>query len=155
MNKFFRNFILNFDRSFSKGLGRQLAWLVSFVVLAFVVLMAISLVGYSSDVDTPLSQRCTDVLSLMIDPGDGSEGMFSPFAMLASVVGMTEMGRALATNAAHVLHFPNYREGDPSCVTRITFIDPAVSAPQPESPSAAESGSGGLWGFISRWFGGK
>lgn len=43
------------------------------------------------------------------------------------VVGMTDMGRAIAVNAAHVAHFPNFREGDPSTCTRITFIDPEAA----------------------------
>lgn len=40
------------------------------------------------------------------------------------IVGMTGLGKALATNAAHVLHFPNFKEGDFDTYTRITFIDP-------------------------------
>lgn len=40
------------------------------------------------------------------------------------IVGMTSLGKALAVNAAHILHFPNFREGDFSTYSRITFIDP-------------------------------
>ena len=40
------------------------------------------------------------------------------------IVGMSDMGKALAINAAQVLHFPNFKEGDPETYTRITFIDP-------------------------------
>lgn len=39
------------------------------------------------------------------------------------IVGMNEMGQALAINAAHVLHFPNFVEGDISTCSHITFID--------------------------------
>lgn len=40
------------------------------------------------------------------------------------IFGLNAMGRTLAVNAAHVLHFPNFKEGDFSTYTRITFIDP-------------------------------
>ena len=39
------------------------------------------------------------------------------------VVGMTEMGQSVATNAAHILHFPNFKEGDFDTYSHITFID--------------------------------
>lgn len=40
------------------------------------------------------------------------------------IIGMNEMSRALAINAAQVLHFPNYKNGQPCTGTTITFIDP-------------------------------
>lgn len=40
------------------------------------------------------------------------------------IIGRTGLGRALATNAAQVLHFPNFKEGDFQTYSRITFIDP-------------------------------
>lgn len=40
------------------------------------------------------------------------------------IVGMSDMGKALALNAAQVLHFPNFKEGDLETYTRITFVDP-------------------------------
>lgn len=40
------------------------------------------------------------------------------------IVGMSDMGKALALNAAQVLHFPNFKEGDFETYSRITFIDP-------------------------------
>ena len=43
------------------------------------------------------------------------------------VVGMTQMGYALATTAAHLCHYPNFKEGDEHPKrTVITFIDPAA-----------------------------
>lgn len=39
------------------------------------------------------------------------------------IVGMNEMATTLAVNAAHILHFPNYTEGDFSTCSTITFID--------------------------------
>lgn len=43
------------------------------------------------------------------------------------VVGMTQMGYALATMAAHLCHYPNFKEGDEYPKrTVITFIDPAA-----------------------------
>ena len=40
------------------------------------------------------------------------------------VVGMTQMGYAMATTAAHLCHYPNFDEKTGSHRTRITFIDP-------------------------------
>jgi len=40
------------------------------------------------------------------------------------VVGMNDMGLSLAINAAHILHFPNFRDGDFNTCSHITFIDP-------------------------------
>ena len=43
------------------------------------------------------------------------------------VVGMTQMGYALATTAAHLCHYPNFKEGGKHPKrTVITFIDPAA-----------------------------
>lgn len=39
------------------------------------------------------------------------------------IVGMNDMGRALALNGAHIMHYPNFREGDFSTYSKITFID--------------------------------
>ena len=40
------------------------------------------------------------------------------------VVGMTQMGYAMATTAAHLCHYPNFNEKTGSHRTKITFIDP-------------------------------
>ena len=40
------------------------------------------------------------------------------------IIGMSDMGFSLAINAAHILHFPNFRDGDFSTCSHITFIDP-------------------------------
>lgn len=103
MNKFFRNFGLHFDRSFSKGLGRQLAWLVSIVVLAIAVLMLVGLAGYDAPAETTFIQRCTDVIALMIDPGYEGEGILRPFAMLVGVVGLVVFGGMLISVMSNVL----------------------------------------------------
>lgn len=39
------------------------------------------------------------------------------------IFGMTEMGKTLAVNAAHILHFPNYKEGQFETYSKISFID--------------------------------
>lgn len=39
------------------------------------------------------------------------------------VVGMSDMGLSLVTNAAHIMHFPNFKEGDFDTCSQITFID--------------------------------
>lgn len=40
------------------------------------------------------------------------------------IAGMNGMARALALNAAHILHFPNFKAGDENTYSRITFISP-------------------------------
>ena len=40
------------------------------------------------------------------------------------VAGMTQMGYAMATTAAHLCHYPNFDEKTGKCRTKITFIDP-------------------------------
>lgn len=55
------------------------------------------------------------------------------------VIGMNEMGTALATNAAHILHFPNFREGDFSTCSTITFIDRGATAKSREFRSRFET----------------
>ena len=47
----------------------------------------------------------------------------SPKHVHLVIVGMNEMSEALAVNAAHILHFPNYKEGDFDTCSQITFID--------------------------------
>lgn len=45
------------------------------------------------------------------------------------VVGMTPMGYALATTAAHLCHFPNFDKSSSRPIrTRVTFIDPSADA---------------------------
>lgn len=39
------------------------------------------------------------------------------------IVGMSDMGLSLATNAAHIMHYPNFKEDDKNSRSRITFID--------------------------------
>ena len=55
------------------------------------------------------------------------------------VIGMKGMGTALATNAAHILHFPNFREGDFSTCSTITFIDREAAAKGREFRSRYET----------------
>lgn len=38
------------------------------------------------------------------------------------ILGMNDMSISLAVNAAHIMHYPNYRDGDFSTVSTITFI---------------------------------
>lgn len=70
------------------------------------------------------------VLSLTDFEGDGyipldgkGIGLESRNHVHLIIVGMTDLGKSLALNAAHVLHFPNFKEGDFETYTRITFID--------------------------------
>lgn len=61
-------------------------------------------------------------------PLDGHEGIGNTeqdskkFVHLI-IVGMSKMGIAMALEAAHICHFPNFKENGPHTRTRITFID--------------------------------
>lgn len=121
MKKFFRNFSLNFDRSFSKGFRVQVAWLVVIVVVAFVVLMVISSLGYEPKANTPFSQRCIDVIGLMMNPGVGTDdGMLSVFAIITSVVGLVVFGGMLISVMSNVLErrIESYQKGETTYALR-------------------------------------
>ncbi|MDE7346392.1 MAG: hypothetical protein K2N48_06600 [Muribaculaceae bacterium] len=58
-------------------------------------------------------------------PLDGSGiGKESDRSVHLILIGMTGLAKALATNAAQVLHFPNFKEGNYQTYSRISFIDP-------------------------------
>jgi hypothetical protein len=44
------------------------------------------------------------------------------------IVGMNPLSWSLAVNAAHILHFPNFKEGDFTTCSTITFIDTDASS---------------------------
>ena len=50
--------------------------------------------------------------------------MDSPKRVHLFILGMNDMSISLAVNAAHILHFPNFRDGDFSTASTITFIAP-------------------------------
>ena len=55
--------------------------------------------------------------------GDGIT-LDSPRRVHLFIMGMNDMSISLAVNAAHILHFPNFRDGDFSTASTITFIAP-------------------------------
>ena len=68
-NLFKRFSLLNFDRSFSRGLGSQLVWLAALMCAVYLVLAGISYLGelYASGGKT--ENRFVDILLVLIDPG--------------------------------------------------------------------------------------
>ena len=51
----------------------------------------------------------------------------SPKHVHLVIFGMNEMSEALAVNAAHILHFPNYKDGDFDTCSQITFVGTEVN----------------------------
>ena len=43
------------------------------------------------------------------------------------IIGTNELASSIAVNAAHILHFPNYKDGDFTTCSHITFIDDQIS----------------------------
>ncbi|MCQ2287953.1 MAG: hypothetical protein MJZ74_02540 [Muribaculaceae bacterium] len=70
----------------------------------------------------PVRDEAGDGFEYMSLDGDGITATSKKHVHLI-VISLNEMGKAIATNAAHVLHFPNYVTGDFSTCSHITFID--------------------------------
>lgn len=104
MRKWFSHISLRFDRSFSKGLYKQVLWLLGIIVLVYIVLVALS---YVRALYTPGCQgshgRWYDILFLLIDPGSSSATMSSPFVVLCAVLGLVVFSGMLISVISNVL----------------------------------------------------
>lgn len=72
-----------------------------------------------------IPSRFTNDWDIKYIPLDGESGITSSCKRHVHfiIVGMNDMSTSLAVNAAHILHFPNFKEGNLSTCSRITFID--------------------------------
>lgn len=104
MKRLFKHFtLLGFDRSFSKGLKWQLAWLVGIMCVIIIVLTAISYAGemYAGNVSD--ETRLLDILFVLIDPGIGSESMSSALTIICSLLGLIIFSGMLISVISNVL----------------------------------------------------
>jgi len=104
MTNFFRNLPLRFDRSFSKGLFRQVIWLVGIMAIVYIILVGLSSI---SSLYTPGSEdshgRWYDVILILIDPGSASGSMSSPFIIICAVLGLIIFSGMLISVISNVL----------------------------------------------------
>ena len=103
-NKWFKNIGLYFDRSFSKGIVKQLLWLVGIMLVVYALLIIMSYSGwFYSSRGAESEGRWYDVLFLLIDPGTGNEAVKSPFAIVCSLIGLIIFGGMLISVISNVL----------------------------------------------------
>ncbi|MBQ0023799.1 MAG: hypothetical protein KBT29_11245 [Prevotellaceae bacterium] len=115
MRNIFKNFKLTFDRSFSRGLFPQLVWLLSIMVIAYLLLIGLS---YFDAFYSPGSEesrgRWFDVLFLLFDPGSINDSLKSPFVTIIALCGMTIFCGMLISVISNVLErrVDRYNNGD-------------------------------------------
>lgn len=115
MKNLFNNLPLRFDRSFSKGLLRQVLWLVGIMAIVYIILVGLSSI---SSLYTPGSEdshgRWYDILLVLIDPGSGSGAMSSPFIIICAVLGLIIFSGMLISVISNVLErrVESYKNGE-------------------------------------------
>ena len=125
MKKIISKVGLRFDRSFSKGMLKQLTWLFVIMVIMYVLLVALS---YIHALYTPGEKgnlgRWLDVLFVLIDPGSSSEAMSSPFIVLCAILGLVVFSGMLISVLSNILknRVNNYLKGE----TNYHFSDHVV-----------------------------
>lgn len=95
--------LLGFDRSFSKGLISQLAWLAGIMCVVYIVLTGISYVGEMYAGNESGNNRLLDILLVLIDPGSGSEAMSSTLTIVCAILGLIIFSGMLISVISNVL----------------------------------------------------
>lgn len=104
MKQIFKHFtLLGFDRSFSKGLISQLAWLAGIMCVVYIVLTGISYVGEMYAGGESENNRLLDILLVLIDPGSGSEAMSSTLTIVCAILGLIIFSGMLISVISNVL----------------------------------------------------
>lgn len=90
--RIFKNISLKFDRSFSRGFAKQVLWLLGIMALVYLVLVGIGHIGKGLNPAVARDPKSHglwyDVLFLLMDPGNMTEWMNSPFIALCALVGL-------------------------------------------------------------------
>ena len=103
LKQLFKHFtLLGFDRSFSKGLVSQLAWLFGIMCIVYIVLTGISYAGQMYAGGNGNS-RLLDILMVLIDPGSGTEAMSSTLIIVCAVLGLIIFSGMLISVISNVL----------------------------------------------------
>lgn len=104
MTNIFRNLPLRFDRSFSKGLFRQILWLVGIMAIVYIILAGLSGISTLYSPGGEDSQgKWYDILLVLIDPGSGSSSMSTPFTILCALLGLIIFSGMLISVISNVL----------------------------------------------------
>ncbi|MBQ0060320.1 MAG: hypothetical protein KBT15_00920 [Bacteroidales bacterium] len=87
---FFKNFRLHFDRSFSESQVKQIYWLSAIVGIMFLLLVGLSLIPglYEIPPQAEGHGRILDILFLLFDPGNFTDGMSGVFILIVALVGI-------------------------------------------------------------------
>lgn len=113
-NKNFKRFtLLGFDRSFSKGLGSQLAWLVGIMCVVYIVLTGISYVEDLYAGNGSENNRLLDILQVLIDPGS-NVSMSSTLKITCALLGLIIFSGMLISVISNVLQrrVESYTKGE-------------------------------------------
>ena len=117
MKKYFKNILLYFDRSFSKGTVNQILWLLGIMLVVYVVLIILSYLHqfYSTGTDGS-NGRWYDVIFTLIDPGSGTPSMSSLFTILCALLGLVFFSGMLISVISNVLErrVEAYQKGETS-----------------------------------------
>lgn len=100
----FKHFtLLGFDRSFSKGLISQLAWLAGIMCVVYIVLTGISYIGEMYAGSESENNRLLDILMVLIDPGSSSIAMSSTLTIVCAILGLIIFSGMLISVISNVL----------------------------------------------------
>lgn len=103
MLRFFRNFKLNFDRSFSNSLVKQIYWLSGIVAAMFIILLLLSLIPGLYTPGNEQYGRIPDIIFLLIDPGSGTDSMSAVFSIIGALVGLVAFTGCLISVITNIL----------------------------------------------------
>ena len=79
--EYFKNISLHFDRSFSKGLIRQLVWLIGIMMVVYLILASLSYASAFYTMEKG-NTRWYDILWTLVNPGPGNGSMSTPFSLI-------------------------------------------------------------------------
>lgn len=115
MKNIFNNLPLRFDRSFSKGLFRQLLWLVGIMAIVYIILTGLSGISALYSPGSEDSQgKWYDILLVLIDPGSSSGSMSTPFTIICALLGLIIFSGMLISVISNVLErrVESYAKGE-------------------------------------------
>lgn len=102
---YLRHFGLNFDRDFSRGLKRQIMWLLALMLVVYLLLLAFSKItgAYNSALNTTGYGAWYDILYLLIDPGAPNASLSATFSIICAVFGLAIFSGMLISVISNVL----------------------------------------------------
>ena len=101
----FRHFKLSFDRSFSKGIARQVVWLLAIMAITYGLLILIHYIGrpiFDAGKDDDRNVFSQTFLLLM-DPGNYTQYTSSPYAIIGGTLGLIVFSGMLISVISNLL----------------------------------------------------